>query len=64
MILPRSSSGPDHQVDVYISLVDDSIVEAQQTFVGYIEVVDAVDTDTITLGRTAAMLIINDDDGS
>ena len=51
------------RVDVQIPIVDDEIVEPQQSLVGYIEIANAVDTDTITLGRNATRLIINDNDG-
>jgi hypothetical protein len=52
----------NRQVDVNVPIIDDLIVEAQQTFVGYIHIQDAVDASTIMLARTATMLIINDDD--
>ena len=51
------------RVDVQIPIVDDEIVEPQQSLVGYIEIANAVDIDTITLGRNATRLIINDNDG-
>ena len=54
---------PIRQVDVQVPIIDDAIVEAQQTFVGFIEIEEAVDEGTIMFGRTATMLIINDDDG-
>ena len=53
----------NRQVDVAVPIIDDEIVEAQQTFVGFIEIQEAVDEGTIMLERTATMLIINDDDG-
>ena len=53
----------NRQVDVNVPIIDDLIVEAQQTFVGYIQIQGAVDEGTIMLERTATMLIINDDDG-
>ena len=55
---------PIRQVEVEFPIVDDEIVEPQQSLVGYMEIANAVDIDTITLGRTATMLIINDDDGT
>ena len=54
---------PIRQVEVEFPIVDDEIVEPQQSLVGYIEIANAVDIDTITLGRTATRLIINDNDG-
>ena len=50
-------------MDVAVPIIDDEIVEAQQTFVGFIEIQEAVDEGTIMLERTATMLIINDNDG-
>ena len=43
--LPHSRGGTVQQVDVNI-IIDDDIAELQQTLVGYIEIVAAVDTDT------------------
>ena len=42
--------------------MDDVIDEPQETFVGFIEIEDAVDTSTIEMGRRAIQLIINDND--
>ena len=63
MTLPRGGD-TIHRVDVNILIIDDEITEQQQILVGYIEIAAAVDTDNIVLGRTATMLIINDDDAS
>ena len=58
-----SGDFPSQQVDVEVPIIDDAIVEAQQTFVGFIQIQGAIDEGTIMLERTAAMLIINDNDG-
>ena len=63
MTLPRPGGGTNRQVDVLIPIVDDAIVEQQQTLIGYIEIASAVDVDNIRLERTATRLIINDNDG-
>ena len=49
-------------MDVDVPIVDDGIVEPQQSLVGYIEIANAVDPDTIRLARSATRLIINDND--
>ena len=61
--LPRPGGGTNRVVEVIIPIVDDTIIERQETFVGYIEIADAVDPSTISLGITAVQLIINDNDG-
>ena len=60
--LPRPGGGTNRVVEVNIPIVDDLINEHQETFVGYIEIVDAVDPATISLGVAAVQLIINDND--
>jgi hypothetical protein len=60
--LPRPGGGTNRQVDVLIPIVDDAIVEQQQTLIGYIEIASAVDIDNIRRERTATQLIINDND--
>ena len=50
------------RVDLEILFVDDVINELQETFVGFIEIEDAVDTSTIEIGTRATQLIINDND--
>ena len=50
-------------MDVSIPIVDDAINEGQESFVGYIELEDAVNQDTIILQCTTTQLIINDNDG-
>ena len=47
-----------------IPIIDDAINEHQETLVGFIEITEAIDTDTIMLGRSAAQLIIDDNDGN
>ena len=47
-----------------IPIIDDAINEHQETLVGFIEITQATDTDTIMLGRSAAQLIIDDNDGN
>ena len=59
--LPAGGTSGD-QVDLEISFVDDVINEPQETFVGFIEIEDAVDTSTIKIGTRATQLIINDND--
>ena len=62
--LPRPGGGTNRQVAVNIPIIDDAINEHQETLVGFIEITEAIDTDTIILGRSAAQLIINDNDGN
>ena len=57
------AQGTNRQVELNIPFTDDAINEHQETLVGYIEIASAVDTGTITLGRTATQLIIDDNDG-
>ena len=60
--LPRPGGG-FRQVEVEIPFEDDEINEHQETLVGYIEIAEATDPDTIMLGRTATQLFIDDNDG-
>ena len=60
--LLRPGGGTNRRVEVNIPIVDDTIIEHQETFVGYIEIADAVDPSTISLGVAAVQLIINDND--
>ena len=53
---------PRAVIDLEISFVDDVINEPQETFVGFIEIEDAVDTSKIEIGRRATQLIITDND--
>ena len=45
-----------------IPLIDDEIYEVLEQFLGYIEIVNAVDTGTIVLGRNTTQLIITNDE--
>ena len=61
--LPPTTSQTGGRVYVPIPIVDDAINEGQESFVGYIELEDAVNQDTIILDCTTTQLIINDNDG-
>ena len=61
--LPNPDGGTVRQVELEIPIIDDLINEHQETLVGFIEITDATDEGTINLGRTAAQLIIDDNDG-
>ena len=61
-IITATLPGPNRQVQVSIPIVDDMIIENQETFVGYIVIAEAIDPGTIELGRSATQLIINDND--
>ena len=60
--LPRPGGGTNRVVEVIIPIVDDTIIEHQETFVGYFVIADAVDPSTISLGVAAVQIIINDND--
>ena len=60
--LPQPGYGSSRVVELEIPLIDDEMVEYQEQFLGYIEIVDAVDMGTIVLGRNTTQLIIMDDD--
>ena len=62
--LPNPAGGTVRQVELEIPIIDDMILEHQETLVGFIEIANAIDVGTIELGRTAAQLIINDNDGN
>ena len=62
--LPNPAGGTVRQVELEIPIIDDMILEHQETLVGFIEIANAIDVGTIQLGRTAAQLIINDNDGN
>ena len=49
--LPHPGGGSRREVKVEIPLIDDVIVELTELFLGYIEIVNAVDIGTIVLGR-------------
>ena len=60
--LPQPGGGSSGEVEVEIPLINDEIYEVLEQFLGYIEIVNAVDTGTIVLGRnTTQLIIINDD---
>ena len=57
--LPQPGGGSSGEVEVEVPLIDDLIVEAKlEIFLGYIEIVNAVDIGTIVLGRNTTQLII------
>ena len=60
--LPWPGGGTNRVVEVIIPTIDDLINEHQETLVGYIEIAEAVDPSTISLGVAAVQLIINDND--
>ena len=62
--LPNPAGGTVRQVELQIPIIDDMILEHQETLVGFIQIANAIDEGTIQLGRTAAQLIINDNDGN
>lgn len=64
VVLPSLQGEVATQVAFQIPITDDLINEHQETLVGYIEISSAIDEDTITLGRTATQLIIDDNDGN
>ena len=60
--LPQPGGGSSGVVEVEIPLIDDEIMENQEQFIGYIQILNAVDIGTIVLGRNTTQLIITDDD--
>ena len=62
--LPNPAGGTVRQVELQIPIIDDMILEHQETLVGFIEIANAIDAGTIQLGRIAAQLIIDDNDGN
>ena len=46
-----------------IPIIDDEMIEADERFRGYIEVVDAVDRGNIVVGRNFTTLGVLNDDG-
>ena len=62
--LPNPAGGTVRQVELQIPIIDDVILEHQETLVGFIEIANAIDAGTIQLGRIAAQLIIDDNDGN
>ena len=57
--LPQPGGGSSGEVEVGVPIIDDLIVEAEsELFLGYIEIVNAVDIGTIVLGRNTTQLAI------
>ena len=56
--LPQPGGGSSREVAVEIPLIDDEAVELDELFLGYIEIVNAVDIGTIVLGRNTTMFIV------
>ena len=54
--LPHPGGGSRREVEVEIPIIDDGTVELDQLFLGYIEIVNAVDNGTIVLGRNTVRL--------
>ncbi len=50
-------------VDVPITIVDDDINEAEQNFIVYFEVIDAINENLILSERNVAVCTITDEDG-
>ena len=50
-------------VTVLVPIIDDTINEKTETFVGIIQLVNAVDPGNVILGFNATQLIISDNDG-
>ena len=48
---------------VLVPIIDDTINEKTETFVGIIRLINAVDPDNVMLGFNATQLIISDNDG-
>ena len=48
---------------VLVPIIDDTINEKTETFVGIIQLVNAVDPGNVILGFNATQLIISDNDG-
>ena len=61
--LPHPGGGSSGEVEVEIPIIDDMIVEVWELFLGYIEIVNAVDIGTIVLGRNTTRLGIDNCDG-
>lgn len=57
--LPRTN--PD--IPTPIAIVDDEVNEAEQYFVAYLEILDAVNYDLINIGRNITFCAIVDNDG-
>ena len=49
-------------LDIPVSIVDDSIDEAEQNFIVYFEVIDAVNSDLFIIHRNFAICRISDND--
>ena len=62
--LPQPGSDGSGEVEVEIPIIDDVIYEELEQFLGYIEIVNAVDMETIVLGRNTTQLIIANDNDS
>ena len=60
--LPQPGGDSSGEVEVEIPLMDDEVYEELEQFLGYIEIVNAVDMETIVLGRNTTQLIITNDD--
>ena len=60
--LPQPGGDSSGEVEVEIPLIDDEIYEELEQFLGYIEIVNAVDMGTIVLGRNITQLMITNDD--
>ena len=57
--LPQPGGGSGGEVEVEVPIIDDRIVEAiYEEFLGYIEIMNAVDIGTIVLGRNTTLLVI------
>ena len=64
VILPPTDKRRGDTVNLLVPIIDDAINERSESFVGYIELVDATDTSTIEFGLRATQLVINDNDGT
>ena len=54
--LPQPGGGSGREVEVEIPIIDDRTVEVDELFLGYIDIVNAVDNGTIVLGRNTIRL--------
>ena len=60
--LPGPGEGVSRRVELLIPITDDEINEFQESFVGFIVLEQAVDFDTIQIGRGVTQLFIIDND--
>ncbi len=59
-VFPSGQVNPD--IDTPIQITDDEKDEAMQMFIVFLEVIDAVNFDLVTVTRSVSMCRINDDD--